>query len=728
MGEIREDFILVDQFSASFSRFLDMGDAAAAQLVDISQQADHMEDSVSGGAQGAASTAQASMEQMGAAIISQLERISQASGNMDQTMKKAAVGGAAAIVSGMKQAGSSSVAEMERINASIREMGDNSRYVATQGMNEINETLKQIAANTSKAGDKQEEHDKKVCQTDNSANKLLSTVKKIVAAAAGFTIGKEILSLSDEMTQTTARLNLMNDGLQTTDQLNQMIYESAQRTRTSYLDTADVVAKLGQRAGSAFDSSAEVVQFAENLNKQFVIAGASQQEIASASLQLTQALGSGVLRGEELNAVFEAAPNIIQTIADHLGVPIGEIRELAADGQITAGIVKNAMLGATGDIEKQFEKMPMTWGQAWTVMKNAATESMSDVMEELNEVLNSDSGQAIMEGLIAGFEILSDVASGAIDLLASGADFIVNNWDYIYPILIGVGIALLAVGAAGVASGIATAAGWVMANLPLVLIVGLLAAMTLGFMQAGGTAEQIGQMIGTVFGGIYAVGYNLVADLWNIFAVFAEFFANVFNDPVSAVAHLFFGLLDSILGVVETVANAIDALLGTDASGMVAGFRGQMSNWVDDTFGEQAVQIKRMAKLDTATTAAQGGEIGAGLGKKMDNMSFSMDSLNSSMGSLGSSLGSGNIDKVGKVGSVGKIEQDVNIADENIKLLNDLSQRQYVAMVNLTIPQTNLSVEQNVNGGPGSDAEGLLDILKTELEKQNASHSNVVLA
>lgn len=728
MGEIREDFILVDQFSASFSRFLDMGDAAAAQLVDISQQADHMEDSVSGGAQGAASTAQASMEQMGAAIISQLERISQASGNMDQTMKKAAVGGAAAIVSGMKQAGSSSVAEMERINASIREMGDNSRYVATQGMNEINETLKQIAANTSKAGDKQEEHDKKVRQTDNSANKLLSTVKKIVAAAAGFTIGKEILSLSDEMTQTTARLNLMNDGLQTTDQLNQMIYESAQRTRTSYLDTADVVAKLGQRAGSAFDSSAEVVQFAENLNKQFVIAGASQQEIASASLQLTQALGSGVLRGEELNAVFEAAPNIIQTIADHLGVPIGEIRELAADGQITAGIVKNAMLGATGDIEKQFEKMPMTWGQAWTVMKNAATDSMSDVMEELNEVLNSDSGQAIMEGLIAGFEILSDVASGAIDLLASGADFIVNNWDYIYPILIGVGIALLAVGAAGVASGIATAAGWVMANLPLVLIVGLLAAMTLGFMQAGGTAEQIGQMIGTVFGGIYAVGYNLVADLWNIFAVFAEFFANVFNDPVSAVAHLFFGLLDSILGVVETVANAIDALLGTDASGMVAGFRGQMSNWVDDTFGEQTVQIKRMAKLDTATTAAQGGEIGAGLGKKMDNMSFSMDSLNSSMGSLGSSLGSGNIDKVGKVGSVGKIEQDVNIADENIKLLNDLSQRQYVAMVNLTIPQTNLSVEQNVNGGPGSDAEGLLDILKTELEKQNASHSNVVLA
>lgn len=725
MGEIREDFILVDQFSASFSRFLDMGDAAAAQLVDISQQADHMEDSVSGGAQGAASTAQTSMEQMGAAIISQLERISQASANMDQTMKKAAVGGAAAIVSGMKQAGSSSVAEMERINASIREMGDNSRYVATQGMNEINETLKQIAANTSKAGDKQEEHDKKVRQTDNSANKLLSTVKKIVAVAAGFTIGKEILSLSDEMTQTTARSNLMNDGLQTTDQLNQMIYESAQRTRTSYLDTADVVAKLGQRAGSAFDSSAEVVQFAENLNKQFVIAGASQQEIASASLQLTQALGSGVLRGEELNAVFEAAPNIIQTIADHLGVPIGEIRELAADGQITAGIVKNAMLGATGDIEKQFEQMPMTWGQAWTVMKNAATESMSDVMKELNEVLNSDSGQAIMEGLIAGFEVLSDVASMAVDVLAAGADWVVENWDLVSSVLIG---AAIAIGAYMLAAGISTMMAWIAAAWPLVLLATLLAAAVYGALQAGATFEQIGQVIGTVFGGIYAIGYNLVADLWNLFAVFAEFFANIFNDPVANIAHLFFGLLDTILGIVETVANAIDALLDTDMSGAIAGFRGQMNDWVDDTFGENAVKIERMAKLDTGTTAAQGGEIGAGLGKKMDNMSFSMDSLNSSMGGLGSSLGSGNIDKVGKVGSVGKIEKDVNIADENIKLLNDLSQRQYIAMINLTIPQTNLSVEQNVNGGPASDVQGILDILKTELEKQNASHSNVVLA
>lgn len=725
MGEIREEFILVDQFSAAFSRFLDFGDNAAAKTAQVDKEVVSMGDNMAAVSQTAvsgAAGASASTDHWTAAVGNYnrqaLEAVYSTQELVAMGLKTAdAMSGAGSAADGLASGTESIAVNAQEASKELSEAGNAADNLA--------ENMDQTGEFTRRATSEQDKHNQKVRQTDNSANKLLSTVKRIVAAAAGFTIGKEILSLSDEMTQTTARLNLMNDGLQTTDQLNQMIYESAQRARTAYLGTADVVAKLGQRAGSAFDSSAEVVQFAENLNKQFVIAGASQQEIASASLQLTQALGSGVLRGEELNAVFEAAPNIIQTIADHLGVPIGEIRELAADGQITAGIVKNAMLGATEDIEKQFEQMPMTWGQAWTVMKSAAIKSMSDVMEELNEVLNSDSGQAIMEGLIAGFEMLADVASMAVDVLAAGADWVVENWDLVSSVLIG---AAIAIGAYMLAAGISTMMAWIAAAWPLVLLATLLAAAVYGALQAGATFEQIGQVIGTVFGGIYAIGYNLVADLWNLFAVFAEFFANIFNDPVANIAHLFFGLLDTILGIVETVANAIDALLDTDMSGAIAGFRGQMNDWVDDTFGENAVKIERMAKLDTGTTAAQGGEIGAGLGKKMDNMSFSMDSLNSSMGGLGSSLGSGNIDKVGKVGSVGKIEQDVNIADENIKLLNDLSQRQYVAMVNLTIPQTNLSVEQNVNGGPGSDAEGLLDILKTELEKQNASHSNVVLA
>lgn len=687
MGEIREEFILSDQFSASFSKFLDLGNSA----------------------------------------VGQMQRIDQSVTRTEMTMRRSIGGATGAVI------------------ANMRQIGESANEISSSGFNRLEAQLIKIANNTSKAAKEQDNHNRKVKETNDSAGKLLSTVKKVVAAAAAFKMGKELFNLSDEMTQTSARLNLMsqgfqtssssgggsagaqqgadavNDSLQETKQLQEQIYLSAQRSRTSYLDTADVVAKLGQRAGDAFSGSDEVIAFAENLNKQFKIAGASQQEISSASLQLTQALGSGVLRGEELNAVFEAAPNVIQTIADYLGKPIGEIRGLAADGKITADIVKNAMLSATDKINEQFESIPMTWADAWNMMKNAGIYAMDDVLDKMNEFLNSETGQKAIEGIIGAFEVLADVASWAIDLIAAGASFIIENWDYVYPFLIGIG-------AVGLASGLATAAGWLAAAWPFILIAALIGALALGLTQAGFTFEQMGQVVGTVFGFIYAVGYNLVADLWNLFAVFAEFFANVWNDPVGSVVRLFTGMLDTILGMVETVANAIDAVLKTNMSGAVSGFRNQLSGWVDDKFGEQAVTIKRMAKLDTGSTASSGGDIGSSLGKKMDNMNFSLDSITGKLGGLGGSYGAGigDIGNVGKVGKVGKIEQDVNIADENIKLLRDLSERQYVALVNLTVPQTNATVNQNNYGSSSSDADYLLNALSDMLGTQQASSSNVV--
>ena len=691
MGEIREEFILNDQFSTSFSKFLDLGSSA----------------------------------------VGQMQRIDQSVTNTEMTMRRSIGGATGAVI------------------ANMRQIGESANEISSSGFDRLEAQLIKIASNTSKAAREQDNHNRKVKETNDSAGKLLSTIKSVVAVAAGFKMVGGSFGLSDEMTQTTARLNLMNKGfqaknansgepsqgneavnnsLQETEQLQEKIYLSAQRTRTSYLDTADVVAKLGQRAGDAFSGSDEVLAFAENLNKQFKIAGASQQEIASASLQLTQALGSGVLRGEELNAVFEAAPNVIQTIADYLGKPIGEIRGLAADGLITADIVKNAMLSATDKINEQFESIPMTWSEAWEMMKNAGVNALDDVLDKMNEFLNSDTGQKAIEGIIGAIEILADVASFAINILASGASFVIENWDYIYPFLIGIGVALAVAGAVGLASGLQTAAGWLSAAWPFVLIAVLVGALILGLTQAGVTFEQMGQVVGTVFGFIYAVGYNSVADLWNLIAVFAEFFANVFNDPASAIAHLLHGLFDTILGEVETVANAIDAVLNTNMSGAVSSFRNQLSGWVDDTFGAQAVTIKRMTKLDTGATADKGGELGSSLGKKMDNMNFSLDSITGKLGGLGGSFGAGtgDIGNVDKVGKVGKIEDDVNIADENIKLLRDLSERQYVALVNLTVPQTNLSVSQNVTGGGGSDIDAVLGALSNVLGAQHASSSNVV--
>ncbi|WP_392462372.1 tape measure protein [Streptococcus parasuis] len=276
----------------------------------------------------------------------------------------------------------------------------------------------------------------------SAASGLQDKIIAMVAAYATVQTAGKILNLSDQMTQTTARLNTMNDGLQTTEELQNMIYASAERSRGSYMDTADIVAKLGQRAGDAFSSNAETIAFAENLNKMFVIAGASQQEMSSASLQLTQALGSGALRGEELNAVFESAPNVIQAIADYMDVPIGKIREMASEGEISAEIVKAAMLTATDEINAQFEQMPMTFGQIWTSISNDAVMAFDPVLDRLNEIANSDGFQVMVAGITDALVFVSGLVIEIFNLIAQVSSFMADNWSILAPIIIGVATAL----------------------------------------------------------------------------------------------------------------------------------------------------------------------------------------------------------------------------------------------------------------------------------------------
>ena len=230
----------------------------------------------------------------------------------------------------------------------------------------------------------QQEFNNTVRQGTNAVDSMADKITGMVSAYVGIQSVGKLVDLSDEYTQTTARLNMINDGLQSTADLQDKIFASAQNSRAAYLQTADVVAKLALRAGSVWESNEETIAFAETLNKACVVAGASQEEMNSASLQLTQALGSGVLRGEELNAVFEAAPNIIQTIADYLGVGIGEIREMASEGQITADVVKNALLGSAEEIDAQFQSMPMTWEQVWTGAMNQLLYASQPLLQFIN--------------------------------------------------------------------------------------------------------------------------------------------------------------------------------------------------------------------------------------------------------------------------------------------------------------------------------------------------------
>ncbi|MDN9160081.1 tape measure protein [Clostridioides difficile] len=292
-----------------------------------------------------------------------------------------------------------------------------------QSLNNIESILTRIEQKIGKADEEQRKFNEDINKGASSTNNLLGSVKKLAGAYMGLKTIGGLANLSDQMTSTNARLNMINDGQLSDGGLNKMIFQSAERSRASYLDTAQIVSRIGMNAGSAFSSTREIVSFAEQLNKKFVIAGASTQEMSSALLQLTQGLGSGVLRGEELNAVFESAPNIIRSIADYLDVDIGKIRGMASEGMLTADIVKNSLLAASAETNAQFEKMPYTLGQIFTSIKNNAVIIFGAIQKKIEDTVSSRGFRTFITDVTDSLYVLGavgyNVFNGFIDLLSS---------------------------------------------------------------------------------------------------------------------------------------------------------------------------------------------------------------------------------------------------------------------------------------------------------------------
>lgn len=620
-------------------------------------------------------------------------------------------------------------ATMRRITASTEGQ--------VSAMRSLNGTQSSLGSQLGGVYNRQRQVTEETQRTARASGNWLATIKNI-AIALGVASGiKLFVGGADQMSQMDAKLKSIAGSEEAALRLQEQIYQSAQRSRAAYNDTANLVARVGTNAREAFNNTGELVQFAENLNKSFVIAGATQQEQAAATLQLTQALASGVLRGEELNSVFEAAPNIIRTIADYLDVPIGQIREMASEGQITAEVVKNAMLAATDDINESFSDMPMTLAQAFQVGKNAIQQSMRDAMGDWSKFIASDKGQAILSKLIGTMQVLAEVGVNALTALGNAALWCYDNFDYIAPILIAIAAAFLLAKAAGVASGLATAAAWAVANWPILAVAAALGIIIFIARQAGVSWQQMASIFGNVMGFMYAIAYNVVAFIWNLFASFAQFFANVFNDPINTILRRFASMADSILSTIEKLASAIDAVFGSNLAGAVSGFRSKLSSMASEAFGEDAVQIKRMETLNGLETAAQWGNMFGNMAGKLENANFSLDSIANSLSGFDASAiptvngagGLGDVGSVGSVGSVKSIEGDVKLSDEDMKIYRDLAERRYMNNVELKTlaPQISVTVGSGANAQnlkPKDIANAIAKVLAAESESHTAvSHA-----
>lgn len=505
-------------------------------------------------------------------------------------------------------------AELEQLrmqlNQAIQEQNSLNQAMQNMDVSTANDAylrLSQTVGNTERYirdnVDEQGRFNQEISAGTQQANELTNTIKRAVAAYVSIQSVGKALNISDELVQTTSRLNMMNDGVQTTAELVNMVYAAAQDARGSFSQMADVIARFGNNAKDAFSSSEEVVAFADLIQKQMTIAGASTQEAANAELQLSQALGSGVLRGDELNSIFEQAPNLIQNIADYLDVPIGKIREMAADGELSADVVKAAIFSAADDINSKFNEMPMTWGQMWQSMQNTALIAFQPVLQRLNDLANSEAFQTFIQGAIEAMATLANILLNVFEVAASVGAFIGDNWSIIAPIIYGViaalgaylaimGIvnAITAISAAidaTKAAADALAAGqtflWTvqqyglnaaLAACPITwIIVLIIALIAIIFAVCNAIAKMTGianSGFGVITGGVNVVIQffknlgltvaNIALGIGNAIAALASNMMTAFHNAICNVQSWFYNLLSTALSVIEGICAALNKL------------------------------------------------------------------------------------------------------------------------------------------------------------------------
>lgn len=630
-----------------------------------------------------------------------------------------------------------------------------------------------IEQNIRDAGNQQDRFNRRIRDGTTAADGLWSKLKGIAATVGGLAAAKKIIGISDDLASTRARLNLIVDDGGSVSELEKKIMASAQRSRSAYFDTASAVASLGANAGAAFANTDEIIAFMEQINKQFVIGGASAQGQAAAMLQLTQAMAAGALRGEELNSILENAPGIARAIESYMGIAEGSIKSYAEQGLITAEVVKNAMFAAADETNAKFESMPKTWAQIWTSMQNKALSIFNPILTKINQIANSEQFTKVTDGIINGLAGVASVATVVLDLLISVASVVVDNWSWLSPIILGVAAALgvyygrlllvrgaelasaAVSGAVAVAKGImaaatmlVTGATWAqvtaqyglnaaMYACPLVWIIILIIALVALFYAAvaavnhfaGTSVSATGLICGAFMaalafiGNIFVALWNLVVDvfvmIYNLVATVANFIGNVFNDPVAAVARLFFDLVDTVLSVLQALASAIDTIFGSNLAGSVQGWRDSLGGWVDSTFGKgEEVMEKlnaddlKLGRFEYGAAFDMGYEFGQGVEDTVGGL-FDFSAMDSLGADALDAYGLGNtLDGIygntgDTAGNTAAMSDALDIAEEDLAYMRDIAERE--AINRFTTAEIRVE-QQNTNYiSQDADLDGIMD-------------------
>lgn len=644
-----------------------------------------------------------------------------------------------------------------------------------------------IEENIRNANNEQQKFNNSIRGGNNSANGLLSTIKKIAVAAGGIAGINKVLNISDKLASTKARLNLLVDDGGSVDVLEQKIMASAQRSRSAYFDTASAVAKLGLNAGNAFNGDMDqVIAFMEQVNKQFVIGGATAQEQSNAMIQLTQAMAAGALRGEELNSILDGAPGIARAIEKYMGIAEGSIKTVAQEGKVTAEVVKNAMFAMADETNAKFNSMPKTWAQIWARMKNKALSMFAPILTKINQIANSTKFQQVTTALINGLAGVANVASSLLDILISVASVIVDNWSWIQPIIMGivaamliyngvmlVGNTIMAVQAAVKAIHTAMTTAWSVATFiataaqqglnaallacPLTWIILLIIAVIAAIYAACAAVAKFTGIansgFGVICGGIMVVisffknlglsVANIALGIWNALGACASNIGTAFHNVISNVQGWFYNLLSTALTVVAGICEALNKLpfVEFDYSGITskaseyaaksAEAYGNVEEYksVADAFNEGMSTFDTFQDGWAADAFASGAAWGDGVADKVSGM-FDFSALDSMGADSLDAFNLGNdLDSI--YGNTGDIANNtaatadaLDIAEEDLAYLRDIAERE--AINRFTTAEIKVEQHNENHISKDADLDGIMDAWANDFaEKLEVSEEGV---
>ena len=597
---------------------------------------------------------------------------------------------------------------------------------ATVGFDQMEQNIRQ-------ADKAQSKFNNTIQEGTSAAGGMLSQIKKIAVAVGGLATVKKLVDLSDDLSSTKARLNLIVDDGGSVEALEQKIMASAQRSRASYLTTAKAISQMGLMAGDAFANNDELIAFTETLNKAFVNVGAGTQQIEAATLQLTQAMASGVLRGEELNSVFENAQPVIQAIADYLGEPIGKIRTLAAEGKITADIVKNSLLMAADDINAKFESMPMTWGQVFTKASNIALQVIQPLLNGINWLANNISiiGPAILAlaGAFAVFQIAAhwtEIAATATAIYHGVVNFL------------SIGFGILTGNTAAASAAVFTFNSALLANpivwvvMLIMILIGALYAAVAAVNKFKGTTISATGIIAGAFAVLGAFLINtFIVPAQNRFATFANFIGNVFNNPIAAVEVAFYDMCLIVLGYISKLAHAIENVINK-----IPGVTVDITSGLDNFYAgiEKAQQkvkdesgwveyVKKMDFIDYSDAASAGYKFGEGIADKVSGFfGGGLDSIDAfNMGNAWDGIYGNTADTAANTAATAEA---LDVAEEDLAYLRDIAERE--AINRFTTAEIKVEQHNENHISKDADLDGIMDAWANDFaEKLEVSEEGV---